>query len=298
MRPPTVGPLQSVLVSDDAGVQGDARRLEVWFRGRGPALIAYSGGVDSALVAYAARRVLGRATTLAVIADSPSMPRSELAAALDLAARHDIPVEVAATREGEVPGYVANGPDRCYWCKQELYGVLRDRYAGGGFDLVLNGTNADDPGEWRPGLRAAAEYRVASPLLESGLGKAAVRRLSRALGLEVWDKPEAPCLASRIPYGQAVTPEKLARIEAAEAVLRREGFRIFRVRHLDGAARIEIGAEELGRLEDPGLEDRLRDGVRAAGFPEAVVDHSPFRSGRLNDTLDLTPLTIRGRNGG
>jgi uncharacterized protein len=260
-----------------------ARRLGAWFTGRGRVLIAYSGGVDSALVAFAARRILGREGALAVIADSPSLPRRELEAALAFAAARDIPCRTVPTAEGEQPDYIANGPDRCYWCKQELYSVLSTRFDGGRWDLVVNGTNADDPGEWRPGLKAAEQWRVASPLLECGLGKGRVRELACALGLEVWDKPAAPCLASRIPYGSAVTPARLAVVEAAEEVLRDEGMRSFRVRHLGETARLELGVEELARLAEPGRLERITAGVRAAGFTEVVLDPAPLRSGRLNE---------------
>ncbi len=267
------------------GVLEDARRLGAWFAGRERVLIAYSGGVDSALVAFAARRILGREGTLAVIANSPSLPRRELEAALAFAATHDIPCRTVPTAEGEQPDYIANGPDRCYWCKQELYTVLSTRFDGGQWELVVNGTNADDPGEWRPGLKAAEEWQVASPLLECGLGKDRVRAIARALGLEVWDKPAAPCLASRIPYGSAVTPARLAVVEAAEEVLRVEGMRSFRVRHLGETARVELGVEERSRLDESGRLGRIIAGVRAAGFSEVVLDPIPLRSGRLNEEL-------------
>ena len=291
------GDLTSLLASlpdPSSEVIEDARRLDAWFTGRGRVLIAYSGGVDSALVAFAARRTLGREGTLAVIADSPSLPRRELEAALAFASGHDIPCRTVPTTEGEQPDYIANGPDRCYWCKRELYTILSTRFDGGRWDLVVNGTNADDPGEWRPGLRAAEQWRVASPLLECGLGKERVRALARTLGLEVWDKPAAPCLASRIPYGSAVTPARLAVVEAAEEVLRAEGMRVFRVRHLGGTARVELGVEELARLEEPGRLERITAGVRAAGFTEVLLDPAPLRSGRLNEEPAPDLVSVRG----
>jgi uncharacterized protein len=278
-------------------VSADARRLGAWFAGRGRILVAYSGGVDSALVAYAARRTLGREEVQAVIADSPSLPRREREAALAFAAAYDIPCRTVATAEGEHPAYIANGPDRCYWCKRELYTVLRTRFDGN-WDLVVNGTNADDPGEWRPGLKAAVEWRVASPLLECGLGKERVRALARALGLEVWEKPAAPCLASRIPYGSPVTPAKLAVVEAAEEALWVEGLRVFRVRHLGDRARVELGGEELARLAEPGLAGRIVAGVRSAGFAEVIMERTPLRSGRLNEELDPGRASVRGTGPG
>jgi uncharacterized protein len=263
----------------------DLERLTGWFAPFGRVLVAYSGGVDSALVAWAARRALGADGVLAVTADSGSLPRRELAAAEGLARRHDIPMRTVSTGEARVEGYAANAPDRCYFCKFELYSVLRDTFCDGGFEVTLNGTNADDPGEWRPGLEAADELNVRSPLLETGLGKDQVRALARHAGLEVWDKPAQPCLASRIPYGTRVTPERLAQVEAAEDVLAGEGFRTFRVRLAEAGARIEVGADEQDRLRDGGLRHRVMEGVRAAGFEEVTVDAEPYRRGRLNEAL-------------
>ena len=263
-----------------------ATRLKAWFEGKGPVLVAYSGGVDSALAAVAARRVLGRDEVLAVVADSPSLPRRELRWALRFAAEQDVPVRTVATREGDREGYVANEGDRCYFCKHELYTVLRETFSEGGWRTVVNGTNVDDMGDWRPGLQAADELAVESPLLECGLDKEDVRAVSQAWGLATWDKPALACLASRIPCGTDVTPERLQQVEAAEEVLWAEGFRVFRVRFHDELARLEVGADELGRLQDPDLRDRILTGVKDAGFSYVTVDMEPYRSGRLNEDLE------------
>ncbi|MFO7768453.1 MAG: ATP-dependent sacrificial sulfur transferase LarE [bacterium] len=263
-----------------------ARCLEAWFRGRGPVLVAYSGGVDSALVAVAARRVLGAEGVLAVVADSPSLPRRELRAAMRFAADHDVPVRAVPTREVEREGYAANRGDRCYFCKQELYTVLRRTFSEGGWETVVNGTNADDVDEWRPGLRAAEELDVESPLLACGLGKEEIRVVSRAWGLETWDKPALACLASRIPPGTTVTSERLQRVERAEEVLWDEGFRVFRVRHHGDLARLEVAEEERDRLGDAGLRHRVFEGVRGAGYAFVTVDLKPYRSGRLSEEAE------------
>ncbi len=278
-----------------------ARTLGGWFADSGRVLVAFSGGVDSALVAFAARLVRGKAGVRAFIADSPSLPRRELAAATRFAGEHDIDIEVVATREGEHPGYIANEGDRCYYCKQELYTVLDYARASGEFDVIVNGSNADDPGEWRPGLQAADEMDVRSPLLELGFTKQDVRELSQSLELGTWDKPALPCLASRIPYGQEVTPEKLAHIEAAEEVLWEEGFRIFRVRHNGNMARLEIGEDEKIRLDEAGLRERVFEAIRSRGFESVEIDPEPYHRGSLNDALHVdghgipasSPLQVR-----
>jgi len=249
-------------------------------------VVAFSGGVDSSLVAFAARTVLGRAGMLAVIADSPSIPRRELAEALEFADRYDIPCEVVETREEDKPGYIANTGDRCYYCKLELFTVLRMTFTLNGFDAVLCGTNADDISDYRPGLRAADEMNVANPLLEAGLTKEDIRILSKAHGLETWDKPALACLASRIPYGEEVSRDKLARVEAAEEVLWEEGFTVFRVRHYGGLARIEIGEDEHHRLSESELRERIFEAIGSTGFESVELDSEPYRSGRLNKALE------------
>lgn len=247
-------------------------------------VVAFSGGVDSSLLLAAAVRVLGR-RVLAVTGDSPSLARSQLAqarrVARDVAARH----VVVSTHELARPDYVANPGDRCFHCKHELYGVLRARF-GRTWAAFADGTNADDLGDFRPGLEAARRAGVVSPLVEAGLSKATVRSLSRQLGLETAEIPASPCLASRLPHGFAVTAERLGRVEAAEEALRALGLREFRVRHLEETARVEVAAEELARAS--ALERRLLDAVLAAGFEKAVLDDRPLRSGRLNASNAVT----------
>ncbi len=282
-------------------LKAKARALGKWFARSGNVLVAFSGGVDSALVAFAARSVRGSDGVRAFIADSPSLPRRELAEATNFASEHDITIEIVSTKEGEHPGYVANEGDRCYYCKQELYSVLEAAGLSRAFNVIVNGTNADDPGEWRPGMQAAEEMNVRSPLLELGIGKQDVRDLSRSLGLETWDKPALPCLASRIPYGQKVTPEKLSHIERAEEVLWEEGFRVYRVRHHGAVAHLEIGVDEKSRFEDACFSDRIFEAVLACGFEEVELDPRPYRRGSLNDALHATghgvpahsPLQVR-----
>jgi uncharacterized protein len=263
-----------------------AGALTEWFTQFSKVIVSFSGGVDSSLVAFAARRVLGRDSALAVVADSPSLARRELAEAEAFARQYDIELRVIGTREGDDPGYVANEGDRCYFCKLELYTVLSEIVESDGFETIVSGTNADDTGDYRPGLKAAEEQKVRNPLLETGFTKDDVRALSRALGLQTWDKPALACLASRIPHGEPVTEEKLLRIEAAEEVLWNEGFSVFRVRHHGTLGRLEIGEDEIHRFDDGELKARILEGVRRAGFDEVMLDPEPYRSGRLNEMLE------------
>ncbi len=259
--------------------------LTSWYEQFERVAVSYSGGVDSALVAYSSRVLLGREGMIAVVADSPSLPRRELDEALAFARRHDIPVRTIQTSEGDDPGYTANAGDRCYFCKLELFTVLHGVYDSDGCDAILSGTNLDDTGDYRPGLQAAKELQVRSPLLENGFTKEDIRELSRVLGLETWDKPALACLASRIPHGEQVTSGKLAMIEAAEEVLWQEQFRVFRVRHHGDLGRIEIGEDEMHRFGDSVLRERIFDGVLAAGFSRVELDPEPYRTGRLNEAL-------------
>src|SRR5882757_518703 len=224
-------------------------QLRELIRSYGSCLVAYSGGVDSVLLARVTREVLGD-RCLAVIADSPSLPRRELAEALEIATRFQIPVSVVKTAEFENPNYLANPNNRCYFCKHELFDVLTPIARNEGFAVVAYGENASDVGDFRPGARAAAEFQVRAPLKEVGLTKAEIRELSAQLGLPTADKPQMACLSSRIPTGDPVTEEALAMIEAAENVLRDLGFYDVRVRHHKNIARIEVGLEELPRLVD------------------------------------------------
>lgn len=253
--------------------------LEHWFRPLSGSLTAFSGGVDSALVLFLSRRFLG-AKGIGVIADSPSLKREDLAIARSFCHRHAIKLRVIHPQEIDDPNYAANPVNRCFHCKSNLYAelqVLRREFPG---HTLLNGTNVDDFGDYRPGLKAAEANAIRSPLAESGLDKVAVRALARDLGLELWDKPASPCLSSRIPYGQEVTVEKLQRIEKAEQILNQHGFKQVRVRHMASVARIEVPPADLGRLQED-LPD-IRPGLAALGFSEVEVDDEGLVSGKLN----------------
>jgi len=260
-----------------------AGKLCDWFASCPAALIAFSGGVDSSLVAFLSRRHLPREQVLAVISASPSLKLAELDDARAFCAAHDIPLEVIVSRELDDPNYVLNPGNRCYFCKHSLYsemlGLRRLRPEA----WILNGQNADDLADYRPGARAAQESGARAPLAECGLGKSAVRRLARQRGLRCWDKPASPCLSSRIPYGQRVTHEKLRRIDRAETILGESGFPVVRVRHCEREARVEVPADRLPALERrwPALRRRLL----ALGFETATIDREGFVSGKLNRAL-------------
>ena len=256
--------------------------LEDGIAQHGSAVVAFSGGVDSSLVAAVAARALG-SRALAVTAVSPAVAAGELEGARNVAAAVGIAHETIATDELAREGYRRNGPDRCYFCKTELYDALAALAERRGYRALLSGANADDAGDWRPGLRAAAEHGVRHPLLEAGAGKAAVRTLARQLGLPSAEKPATPCLASRIPYGTAVDPATLARIDRAERAVRALGFPVLRVRHHGILGRLEVAAEDLDRALD--REEELIAAVCAAGYAHAAIDREPFRSGRLNAVL-------------
>jgi uncharacterized protein len=259
-------------------------RMKEIVRGTGGALVAFSAGVDSTLVLAVARELLGDRAA-ALTAHSPSVPQAERAEARALAerlgARH---IEVES-REGEDPRYLENSPERCYFCKSELYRLCDDNCRALGLSAVLDGFNADDRRDHRPGHRAAQERQVLSPLAEAGLTKDEVRAWSEAYGLPTWDKPQMACLASRIPYGTPVTPQRLARIESAEAGVRAAGLRQFRVRDHGDVGRIEVAAEEMDLAYSRRAE--IASAVRRAGFALAALDLEPFRSGRLNELVKL-----------
>ena len=250
----------------------------------GSALVAYSGGADSALVAWAARAALGE-RALAVTARSESLSPAEAEAARELARRIGIAHLEISYSELAIPGYADNPPDRCYLCKGELFRRLSALAAERGLAAVLDGSNADDLGDWRPGRRAAEELAVRSPLVELGWDKAAVRAALRALELPVWDKPSSPCLSSRVPYGDAITREKLEAIGRAESALRALGFRDLRVRHHGSVARVELPKTDLARVLSDGLADEIVARVRAAGFTFVALDLEGLRSGSLNRLL-------------
>lgn len=270
---------------DDPTLRTLEQRLRARLAGLGSVVVAYSGGVDSALVVALAVRALGPRRVLAATAQSPSVPRAELEAAAALAAMLGVEHVIVQTQEFDDPRYRANPSDRCYYCKHELYTRLRQLARERGLAAVVNGTNADDQGDYRPGLAAAAEQGVRSPLAECGVSKQQVRQLAAALGLPVADKPASPCLSSRIPYGEPVTLEKLRRIEAAEAYLRSLGFREVRVRHHERLARIEVPASQIGRLLEPALRAQVDEALRGLGFAYVTVDLRGLRSGSLNEVL-------------
>lgn len=256
--------------------------LAEWLRAHAPVLLGFSGGVDSAYLASVAVEVLGPASVLAVIGRSASYPEAQWRTAHEVAAACGVPVLEVATHELEDPDYVANPADRCFFCKRELWGRLAPLARERGMHL-LDGTNADDLGDWRPGARAARDRDVRSPLAELGFTKAEIRALSRRRGLPTADQPSAPCLASRLPYGTPVTPHRLSQVEAAEAALRALGVRgDLRVRHHGATARIELGADALREWTGPGRLAAMRAAVADAGFARVVVDLRGFRSGSLN----------------
>jgi len=258
--------------------------LVAHLRPLGSAVVAFSGGADSALVAWAAHRALGD-RALAVTARSESLSGGEAEAARALAHRIGIVQEEIAYSELAIPGYVDNTPDRCYVCKGELFRRLAVLAGERGLEAVLDGTNADDLGDFRPGRRAAKELAVRSPLVELNWDKAAIRDALKQLGLPVWDKPSSPCLSSRVPYGDPITREKLEQIGRAEAALRELGFRELRVRHHGSTARIELPRAEMARVLANGLADEIVRRVREAGFAFVSLDLEGLRSGSLNRLL-------------
>jgi uncharacterized protein len=257
------------------------QELESRIRSLESCVVAFSGGVDSSLVAALASRSLGD-RALAVTAVSAALATGELDGARDVAREIGIRHETITTAELEREGYRRNDRDRCYHCKTELYDALRDLARARGYRAVLSGANADDVGDWRPGLVAAEEHGVVHPLLEAGVGKDEVRALARALGVPSAEKPAAPCLASRIPYGTAVDPQVLARIDRAELALKRRGYRILRVRHFGDVGRVELGGEELRRALTPAGRAEVTAAVASAGYSAVEISEEPFRSGSLN----------------
>lgn len=273
-------PNGDVLSPDDRDRE---RRLVAWFRERGSALIGFSGGVDSAYLACVAVDAVGAEHVLAVIGRSASYPEEQWARARDVAARFHVPVLEVATDEVSDPRYAANPSNRCYFCKSELWDVLAPIARQRGLAVVVDGTNADDLSDHRPGKRAATERAVRSPLAELGITKPAIRRLSQARGISTWAQPASPCLSSRIPYGTAVTIDRLRQIERAERSLRESGVTgDLRVRYHDDLARIEIGADALEMWLPQPARGAMRAAVCAAGFSRVAIDLGGFRSGSLN----------------
>ncbi len=249
-------------------------------------VVAYSGGVDSAYLAWAATSVLGT-QALCVTADSASYPSRHRDLAIRLARDFGFRHEFISTDEMDNPDYRANEPDRCFHCKHELFSRLTGLARARGVAAVVDGANADDRGDYRPGRSAARQLGVRSPLDEADLTKADIRELARRAGLPIWDEPASACLSSRIPYHSEVTPEKLRMIEAAEEGLRALGFRICRVRHHDTLAKIEVGEDEMARALDPGTREAMVEAVTAAGYDYVALDLRGYRQGSLNRVLRL-----------
>jgi len=256
-------------------------------RGLGSALVAYSGGVDSALLLALAREALG-ARAVAFTAVSPAVAPDELEGARSLAQELGVEHVERASGELEDPHYAQNPVDRCYFCKTEVYRLAEDEARARGLAAVVAGTNADELLDYRPGLRAAHEHQVVQPLAEAGLSKAEIRQLSREMGLPTWDKPQQPCLSSRIPYGTEVTAERLAQLARSEMALRALGLREFRVRYHGDVARIEVAEGELDQLLR--VRDQIARVLKESGFKFVSLDLEPFRSGRLNEAAGLVPL--------
>ncbi|HXF15100.1 MAG TPA: ATP-dependent sacrificial sulfur transferase LarE [Terriglobales bacterium] len=269
------------------------KALDNELRALGRVLVAYSGGIDSAFLAWAAYRALGKGM-LAVIADSASLARYQLNDAVEFAREQKIPLEIIRTQELGRPEYVRNDSSRCFHCKDELFSVMAEFAAANNFQAIAYGINVDDKGDFRPGQAAAVQHNVAAPLLNAGLGKQDIRSLAREAGLRIWDKPASACLSSRIEYGREVTPEALAMVERGEDALRQLGFRQFRVRHHGDIARIEIARDEMARALTADMAAEFSRIFKKLGFKFVTLDLEGFRSGSMNALL--TPEQI-GRAG-
>jgi pyridinium-3,5-biscarboxylic acid mononucleotide sulfurtransferase len=280
---PSFGP---GLAAKEAQLYDELRQL-------GRVLVAYSGGVDSAYLAWAANRELG-GNMLAVIADSASLARTQLADAVAFAGEQQIPIEMVATSELDHPDYVRNDGQRCFHCKDELFEVMEKLREARGFDTIAYGVNFDDQGDFRPGQEAARQHRVAAPLLAAGLTKQEIRELARQAGLRIWDKPASACLSSRIEYGRPVTREALSVVERGEDALHALGFRQVRVRHHGEIVRIEVAHEELQRALDPAMAAEFTTIFKALGFKFVTLDLEGFRSGSMNSLLSATQLRRAG----
>ncbi len=267
--------------------------LQERLKSLGSLLVAYSGGTDSAYLAYAAHQALGE-RMLAVIADSPSLPRKELADALAFAECHNIPVRVLQTQELQKPEYARNDAQRCFHCKSELFTQMEEARQRLGFEYLAYGMNMDDRGEFRPGQKAAELHGALAPLVDAGLSKREIRMLAREAGLSLADKPASACLSSRIEYGRPVTAENLAQVERAEEALHALGFMQVRVRHHGDLARIEIARGDLARALTLTMLDAMTDALRGAGFLYVTLDTQGYRAGSMNDVLPVTAIAQAG----
>ena len=258
-------------------------KLEKWFKEQPGSIVAFSGGIDSTLLLFLARRWQGREAAIGVISDSESLKRKDFQLAQSLSSQFDIILEVIETRELEDERYNENPVDRCYFCKEHLYTDLQtisEKYPG---FPVLNGTNADDYGDYRPGMKAAAKYEVLAPLADCGINKEEIREIARHFELPNWNKPASPCLSSRIPYTHSITKKKLVEIEQAEDLLNSFGFEDVRVRHYGDHGKIEVRKEDLPRLME--VKESLVGKIREIGFPEVLIDEEGLVSGKLNRVI-------------
>ncbi len=288
--------LSTPLLIDPAELKAKEAKLLDLLRGMGRVLVAYSGGTDSAYLAWAAKQALGE-NAIAITADSPSIPESHKADAAALAIEFGIRHEVIPTFEFDNPDYAANNADRCFHCKDELFKRLEEEAPRFGGAAIVYGVNVDDLGDYRPGQKAAKIHEVKAPLVEVGLTKAEIRELSRLAGLPTWDRPAAACLSSRIPYGTEVTPERIKTIETAEERVKALGFRQFRVRYHGELARVEIERSEMARALDLDMCDRLVALFKDLGFAYVTLDLKGYRQGAMNEVLARPAAGAADRDG-
>ncbi len=282
-------------VTPTTGLEARRQALHRRLGDVGRLMVAYSGGTDSAFLAYTAHRLLGSAM-LAVIADSPSLSRAHLRDAVEFADSHKISLRVVATNELENPDYVQNDGTRCFHCKDELFKVMEELGGTLGFSSIAYGMNVDDRGDFRPGQKAAAQHMVLAPLAEAGLTKEDIRELARQEGLRIWDKPASACLSSRIAYGLPVTRETLDSVERGEEALFAMGFRQFRVRHHGELVRIEIAREELPRMLSLTIFEKASAALKKLGYKYVTLDLEGYRSGSMNALLPVSEILTGGRS--